>query len=92
MISCKRAAELISLSREAPLGWRRRLALAFHLSFCAMCRRFCRQTELLDRAARAAGSDSPPAAASAEAASLPEAARERIKAALRRADSAEPPA
>ena len=78
MISCKRAAELISLSQEAPLGWRRRLALALHLAVCAMCRRFRRHVRLLERAGRAApGPDAPADVA------LPPAAKERIKRALR---------
>jgi hypothetical protein len=76
MISCKRAAELISLSQEAPLRWRQRLALALHLCVCGMCRRFRRQTRLLERAGRAAPE------APGEVA-LPAEAKDRIKRALR---------
>jgi hypothetical protein len=76
MISCKRAAELISLSQEAPLAWRQRLALALHLAVCAMCRRFRRHLRLLERAGRAA--PGPPAEVT-----LPPEARDRIKRALR---------
>jgi hypothetical protein len=76
MISCKRAAELISLSQEAPLGWRQRLALALHLCVCEMCRRFRRHVRLLERAGRAAPERPADVA-------LPPEAKERIKRALR---------
>lgn len=79
MISCKRAGELISLSMETPLGWRRRLELWFHMCVCGLCRRFSRQTWLVQRAGRTADDR-------AVEATLPEAARERIKAALRDSD------
>jgi hypothetical protein len=78
MISCKRAAELISLSQEAPLRWRQRLALVLHLCVCAMCRRFRRHARLLEQAGRAA----PGPGASADA-TLPPEVKERIKRALR---------
>jgi hypothetical protein len=82
MISCERAAELISLSLEAPLGWRRRLALWSHLCVCAMCRRFRLQAWLLQQAGRVADDRAPADV------TLTEAARERIKAALRDAGEA----
>jgi hypothetical protein len=78
MISCKRAAELISLSQEAPLRWRQRLALALHLGVCAMCRRFRRHVRLLERAGRAA-----PGPAAPDGVTLPAEAKDRIKRALR---------
>jgi hypothetical protein len=80
MISCKRAAELISLSQEAPLRWRQRLALALHLCVCGMCRRFRRQMGLLERAGRSAPGTGPGASADV---ALPAEAKERIKRALR---------
>jgi hypothetical protein len=76
MISCKRAAELISLSQEAPLRWRQWLALALHLCVCGMCRRFRRQVRLMEQAGRA-GRGAP-----ADVALAPE-VKERIKRALR---------
>jgi hypothetical protein len=76
MISCKRAAELISLSQEGPLRWHQRLALALHLGVCEMCRRFRRHVRLLERAGRAAP-ERPAGVA------LPPEAKERIKRALR---------
>ena len=88
MISCKRAAELISLSLETPLTWRQRLALAFHLAFCAMCRRFRRQSRLVQQAGPEAGR--PEQLPGREKTTLSEEARQRIKKALRdRGGSAE---
>jgi hypothetical protein len=77
MTSCKKAAELISLSWDGPLGWRQRLALTFHLTLCDMCRRFRRHSWLVQTAGRDA------ADRAAADATLPEAARERIREALR---------
>ena len=81
MIACKRAAQLIVQSLETPLTWRQRLALAWHLSICAMRRRFRRQMRLVQRAGRTA--DLPEAMPGQEDAALPAEARERIKRALR---------
>ena len=78
MISCRQAAELISLSLERPLGWRQRLALWLHLGICNLCRRFRRQMRLVQRAGEAANEPD-----HAPAVGLPEASRERIKQALR---------
>ena len=80
MISCKRAAELISLSQEEPLRWRQRLALALHLCVCGMCRRFRGQMRLLERAGRAAPGPGPGAPGGV---TLPPEVKERIKRALR---------
>ena len=80
MISCERAAELISLSLETPLNWRQRFALRFHLCLCSLCRRFRRQMVLLQRAGRAADDHV------AMDTSLPQAARDRISAAFRNAE------
>jgi hypothetical protein len=81
MTPCKRAAELIALSLETPLTWRQRLALAFHLGVCDLCRRFRRQMRLVQQAGRAA--DLPEPTPGQEDIALPEEARERIKRALR---------
>jgi hypothetical protein len=80
MTSCARAAELISRSLDVPLRWRERLALRFHLLVCAMCRRFRRQSLLLQEAGRIAGSGAAPVG---EPPTLSEPARDRIKQALR---------
>jgi hypothetical protein len=80
MKSCSRAAELISLSLETPLGWRDRFALRIHLFLCGLCRRFHRQMDLLQRAGRVAEEHAPPGT------TLPDSARDRILAALRGVD------
>ncbi|HLJ96634.1 MAG TPA: hypothetical protein VKU02_25905 [Gemmataceae bacterium] len=77
MISCKRAAALISQSLETPLGARHRLGLGIHLYFCGMCRRFRCQSELLQQFGHLAGQAE--RAGLATAVTLSDTARERIK-------------
>jgi hypothetical protein len=77
MNSCSRAAELISQSLETPLRWRDRVALRLHLSLCGLCRKFHRQMEILQRAGRVVDEHAPLDA------TLPNAARDRIRVALR---------
>jgi hypothetical protein len=81
MMPCKRAAELISQSLDGKLTFRQRLALAWHLCLCRMCRRFRRQAEVLQQAGRQAGQ--PEQAEAGPETALSEAARERIKQVLR---------
>jgi hypothetical protein len=81
MTPCKRAAQLIAQSLETPLTWRQRLALAFHLCVCDMCRRFRRQMRLVQRAGRTL--DLPEPMPGQEDGALPAEARERIKRVLR---------
>ncbi len=52
MMSCHQATRLISESRERALTLREKLALRFHQSMCAGCRRFDGQVEFLRRASR----------------------------------------
>ena len=52
MVSCKRTAELISLSMEKRLSLWQRLALVVHLCGCRWCRRFRRQMRFLAQACR----------------------------------------
>jgi hypothetical protein len=80
MISCKRAAELTSWSLDTPLSRWQRLAWGLHLCLCNMCRRYRRQSAVLQRAGRLAGLGDWVTATAA--ASLSEAVRERIKQAL----------
>jgi hypothetical protein len=47
MISCKEASELLSQSQDRALSLRERLGLRFHLLYCAGCRNFRRQMEVL---------------------------------------------
>ena len=79
-ITCKRAAELTSQSLETSLSGWERLALGLHLGICGPCWRFRRQSALVQRAGRLMGLGE---RADLVAASLPEAARERIKRLLR---------
>jgi hypothetical protein len=76
--SCKRAAELCSLERDAGLTIWQRLSLWFHLLICGLCRRFRRQQSLIEGVAKDAGQEAPP-----DGPGLPADARERINKALR---------
>ena len=78
MITCKRAAELISQAEEVPLSRWRSFQLRLHLVCCTMCRRFRRQVNLLRRAGSVCGDDT-----SLPKPALSEEARERMKRALR---------
>ena len=50
MLTCKSASRLISEGEERRLGWRERLALAWHLLWCSACRRFARHMAWLRHA------------------------------------------
>lgn len=78
MLTCKEASLLISEGQERPLGLRERLGLRMHLWMCVSCRRFERQIGLLRRAMRSLGQGE----ADDSGVELPQAARERIRAAL----------
>ena len=77
MMTCARAAALISQALDFGLGARCRVGLAVHTLMCAKCRRFQRQAAGLDEATRSylAGSSAP--------AGLSAAGRDRLKAAVR---------
>lgn len=78
MISCKRAAERISQSRDSPLSWWDWLMLWLHLWGCGMCRRFRRQADLIDEVGREVGQKEDEAGPA-----LPDEAKERIRRAIR---------
>ena len=80
MLTCKEASHLLSEGQERPLGLRERIGLRLHLWMCISCRRFERQLGLLRRAMRVLRRRVEAESATAE---LPEAARERIRRALR---------
>ena len=84
MVSCKRAAELVSLSLETKLSFWQRLALTVHLWGCRWCRRFRRQLWLVERAC-SAWAQSDRTTETAAGAALTGEARERIRRALRQA-------
>lgn len=70
-ITCRRAAELLSRSRDEGLGGMNRLALAVHLGVCSNCRTYSRQLRWIEEAL-----SRPPSAG------LDEEARSRIAQAL----------
>jgi len=88
MLSCREATRLLSesMDHELPLG--RRSALRFHLALCRFCRRYLAQVSFLRRVLRlsAEACDAAPAAPSVE---LPEAAKARIREAMRTSEAGE---
>lgn len=52
MISCKRATELMSKSRDEGLTRKEELALQLHLFICEFCELFRKQLALLQKAVR----------------------------------------
>ncbi|WP_455384812.1 anti-sigma factor family protein [Acidihalobacter prosperus] len=64
-ISCRRAAELLSRSRDEGLEGMNRLALAVHLGLCTNCRTYSRQLRWIEEAL-----NRPPAAGLDEGARL----------------------
>ncbi len=48
MISCRRAAELISKELDTDLSFQQRVRLGFHTIVCSGCRRFRRQLKVID--------------------------------------------
>jgi hypothetical protein len=83
-VICRRTAEVITQSLDGPLPLRARVGLRVHTFFCSPCRRFHRQMLHLHEAfvatVPADGGDLPTAGG------LSTAARERIAAALNRAE------
>ena len=49
-ISCRRAAQLLSRSRDEGLDGMNRLALAVHLGLCTNCRTYARQLRWIEEA------------------------------------------
>ncbi len=80
MISCKHAAELLSQARDTRLRWWEGLSLWLHLAGCALCRRFRRQSQLVEETGRAIGAES---VVDENSGRLSEDARARIRRALR---------
>jgi len=81
MLRCREVSKLVSESMERDLPLRQRLAIRLHLMMCRLCSAFARQLRLLRRAARENPERLGPDEGAPEA-KLPEAARQRIKAAL----------
>ena len=74
---CRTATLHVELARGHALPWRPRLLLLAHLLYCSKCRRYARQTQLLEELARPRPADA--------AIRLPEGARERLLQRLREA-------
>jgi hypothetical protein len=55
MMSCKEAARLISEEKDHPLSFGQKLGLRMHLAFCALCRGYKKNLEMLSRIAARAG-------------------------------------
>lgn len=55
MMTCKEAARLISEERDHPLTIGQKLGLRMHLAFCALCRGYKKNLEMLGGIAARAG-------------------------------------
>ena len=49
MLSCFKATQYISLSHERPLVFSEKAVLRFHLTLCAACRRFDKNSKTLSK-------------------------------------------
>jgi len=88
-LPCHEATRLVSRALDERLPFRQRLALGLHLFICLWCRRYRNHLLLLRRAWRHLADRMPPAA-DASSATLSAPARQRIRAALRKAGSSAP--
>jgi hypothetical protein len=82
MLRCREISRLFSESMDRELPLRQKLQVWMHMAMCRLCSGFARQLRLLRQAARENPERLLPGASDSEA-TLPEDARERIKAALR---------
>jgi len=83
MLRCREVIQLVSESLDRQLPLRQRLAVQLHLMMCKLCRGFVRQWEAIHRYLRVHPDDAESALAGPQA-GLTEAARARLKEALRR--------
>lgn len=56
-ISCREATFLITLKRGKPIGFRNRIRLVMHLFICEFCRRFSKQTRMIEKQVKEMRSD-----------------------------------
>jgi len=75
IISCKKAAKLVSAAIDHELTLYEKIRLRLHLLMCRFCRRYADQIDLLHQVSRSIG-DSP---LNTSAAGLSPEAKERIK-------------
>jgi hypothetical protein len=80
MLTCKEASRLLSQSQDQPLSRLKRMELRLHVWLCRHCGNFEKQLKFLRQSARRLAGDDP----LKDRVRLDEAARERIKKALRR--------
>ena len=55
MMSCEKAARMISEGKDRPLSFREKLGLRMHLAMCAMCRNYEKNLLMLSQIAARAG-------------------------------------
>ena len=68
MLSCRETARLIAASKERRLTLKERVQLYLHLRACALCQRFKKQMDILEKSLRqAVGSSESKATLSTEA-------------------------
>lgn len=67
MLNCKEIARTVSTEDVAPVGWRKRLAVKFHLMMCRHCRRYAEQIQAMGDAARSVFQHPPDEPSSPEA-------------------------
>lgn len=86
-LKCEQSTRLVSQSLDGQLGWSERWAVRLHALCCRPCRRYKRQILFLRQALRRGG-QSLVEAMLPDQSSLSPQARERIRQALTRQDSA----
>ncbi len=75
MLTCKRATELISQSRDEPISIREKLLLHFHMRICVLCKNFKTHLAMLGKLAR---SDELKETASGETEKMPDEAKKKL--------------
>jgi hypothetical protein len=55
MMSCEKAAQMISEGKDRPLSFAEKLGLRMHLAMCALCRGYQKNLEVLSQISAKAG-------------------------------------
>ena len=76
---CKEVTRLVSQDMDLPLPWRTRVALKLHFTVCDYCLRYAKQLKFLRQISRVL----PQRDAGRSGVTLPEAAKSRLRQALR---------
>ncbi|MDO7854141.1 anti-sigma factor family protein [Hymenobacter convexus] len=77
LINCQNATRLLDQQPDRALPWGTRASLWLHLRYCPYCNRYAKQTVLIAEWARVAA-----ASRASSGPTLPEAAKERMRARL----------